>query len=119
MRDEIRHEEANSFDCVYLEKLPFARLLRAVVQGGTHPALKFQPRVVSWIQFVVEQLLITILRHTGHLVREIHKEHASQPGTKPERKAINARDLAAQVDILKESWPILKGRLSEKVLSAG
>ena len=116
-RDEIKHEQANSFDCVYLEKLPFARLLRAVVQDGAHPVLKFQPRVVSWIQFVVESLLITILRHTGQLVREISKGHA-KPGTKPKREAINARDLAAQVDILKESWPILRGRRREKVASA-
>ena len=116
-RDEIKHEQANSFDCVYLEKLPFARLLRAVVQDGAHPVLKFQPRVVSWIQFVVESLLITILRHTGQLVREISKGHA-KPGTKPKREAINARDLAAQVDILKESWPILRGRRREKAASA-
>ena len=116
-RDEIKHEQANGFDCVYLEKLPFARLLRAVMQDGSHPALKFQPRVVSWIQFVVESLLITILRHTGQLVREISKGHA-KAGTKPRREAINARDLAAQVDILKESSPILRGRRREKAAGA-
>ena len=116
-RDEIKHEQTNGFDCVYLEKLPFARLLRAIVQDGSHPALKFQPRVVSWIQFVVESLLITILRHTGQLVREISKGHAKL-GTNPKREAINARDLQAQIEILKESWPILRGRRREKAPSA-
>ena len=89
------------------------RLLRAIAQDldGAH-TLKFQPRVVSSIQFIVEQLLITILRHTGELVREISKGHAKL-GSKPRKEAINARDLAAEPDVLKEYWPILRGRRRE------
>ena len=114
-QEEINHEQANNFACVYLEKSPFMRLLRSIVQDldGAHSTLKFQPRVASSIQFVVERLLIRILRHTGQLVREISKGHANQPGTKPKREAINARDLRAEVDVLKESWPILRGRRRE------
>ena len=89
-RDEIAHEQTKNFDCVYLEKSPFMRLLRAIAQAfdGAHP-LKFQPRVVSSIQFIVEQLLITILRHTGELVREISKGHAKL-GSKPRTNVVPA-----------------------------
>ena len=68
--------------------------------------------MVSWIQLIVEHLLITILRHTGELVREISKGHAKL-GSKQRKEAINARDLAAEVDVLKEYWPILRGRRRE------
>ena len=55
---------------------------------------------------------MTILRHAGELVREISKGHAKL-GSKPKREAINARDLSAEVDVLKEYWPILRGRRRE------
>ena len=89
------------------------RLLRSIVQDldGAH-ALKSQPRVVSWIQLIVEHLLITILRHTGELVRESSKGHA-KPGSNPSREAINARDSEAEVDVLNEYWPTLHGRRRE------
>jgi hypothetical protein len=107
--DEIKHEQTN-IDCVYLEQLPFTKLLRELMDQYATTPLRFQTRVVGWIQFVVESLLIKILRHTGVLVREISKGHADSPDTKPTREAINARDIAVEVDALREYWPVLRGR---------
>ena len=111
---EIEHE-ANNSDCVYTQRLPFIRLLKDLL--GRHGGTKVSPESASWIQFIIESLLIDLLHKTGYVVQQITKGHAedkpSRPAS-PKRKAINARDIQACVQIFKHCWPILAG--SQKAL---
>ena len=107
---EIEHE-ANNTDCVYTQRLPFIRLLKDLL--GRHGGTKVSPESASWIQFIIESLLIDLLHKTGYVVQQVTKGHAedkpSRPAS-PKRKAINARDIQACVQIFKHCWPILAGR---------
>ena len=71
------------------------------------------PESASWIQFIIETLLIDLLHKTGYVVQQVSKGHTedkpSRPAS-PKRKAINARDIQASVQIFKHCWPILGGK---------
>ena len=71
------------------------------------------PESASWIQFIIETLLIDLLHKTGYVVQQVSKGHTedkpSRPAS-PKRKAINARDIQACAHIYKRIWPILAGR---------
>ena len=116
-KKEIAHEQAQE-DCLYLQRAPFLRLLRDILESRTaaRTMLKVTPRVATWAQFVVESLLIKLLREAGELVREITKGHGEK--AKSKRVAINARDIRAVADILKDCWPVLAGRLRMRAAPA-
>ena len=107
---EIEHEAKNT-DCVYTQRLPFIRLLKDIL--GRHGETRVSPESASWIQFIIETLLIDLLHKTGYVVQQVSKGHTedkpSRPAS-PKRKAINARDIQACVHIYKQRWPILAGR---------
>ncbi len=105
-KKEIAHEQAQE-DCLYLQRAPFLRLLRDILESRTaaRAVLKVTPRVATWVQFVVESLLIRLLYESSELVREITKGHGEK--AKSKRVAINARDIRAVADILKDCWPVL------------
>ena len=106
---EIEHE-ANNTDCVYTQRLPFIRLLKVILGHGE---TRVSPESASWIQFIIETLLIDLLHKTGYVVQQVSKGHTedkpSRPAS-PKRKAINARDTQACARIYKQRWPILAGR---------
>ena len=107
---EIEHE-ANNTDCVYTQRLPFIRLLKDLL--GRHGETRVSPEAVSWMHFIIESLLIDLLHKTGYVVQQVTKGHAedkpSRPAS-PKRKAINARDIQACVQVFKHCWPILAGK---------
>ena len=106
---EIKHEARNE-DCVYTQRAPFIRLLKNIIANS---AIRVSPEAVSWIQFIIEALLIDLLHKTGFVVEEITKGHTEDTARKPakaKRNMINARDLKACVEIYKNCWLILAGR---------
>ena len=107
---EIEHEAKNT-DCVYTQRLPFIRLLKDIL--GRHGEIRVSPESASWIQFIIETLLIDLLHKTGYVVQQVSKGHTedkpSRPAS-PKRKAMKARDIQACVHIYKQRWPILAGR---------
>ncbi len=107
-KKEIAHERAQD-DCLYLQRAPFLRLLKDILESTTvaRTVLKVTPRVGTWVQFVVESLLIRLLYESGELTRAVTKGHAKN--AKSKRVAVNARDVRAAAAILKECWPVLGG----------
>ena len=69
---EIEHE-ANNTDCVYTQRLPFIRLLKDIL--GRHGEIRVSPESASWIQFIIETLLIDLLHKTGYVVQQVSKGH--------------------------------------------
>ena len=58
-------------------------------------------------------LLIDYLHKTGYVVQQITKCHTEDKPSRPrspKRKAIDARDIQASVQIVKHCWPILGGK---------
>ena len=96
--DEIVHEALNA-GCLYNERRPFLRLLRFALES--HGAFKVTAEVASWIQFIIENLMIDLLHKTGFVVEQVTKGHTEDKSGRPataKRKAINGRDLDACVD---------------------
>ena len=65
---EKKHEQKRE-NCVYNESAPFVRLVRDVM-SETDPALRFTPATLSWLQYIVKQLLINILKAAGQIVKD-------------------------------------------------
>jgi len=102
---EIDHE-GHQDSCVYLERYPFARLVRAIV-GDYKKDLKIAAGALSMIQFVVEQHLISILKHTCALVKEISRSSGRV------RVAINVKDVRAVINTLRRYVPLMNGTMPE------
>ena len=68
---ETQHENRNTAaDCVYNEQLPFARLTRDIMEGH-YRGVGFTPQALSWLQFMVEFLLIKVSIVSGKIVKDI------------------------------------------------
>ena len=91
---ETKHEQKQE-NCVYNESAPFVRLVRDVM-SETDPALRFTPATLSWLQYIVEQLLINILKAAGQIV----KDTTVGPRGGASRATLSYRDLAAVLDTL-------------------
>ena len=102
---EIEHE-GHQDSCVYLERYPFARLVRAIV-GDYKTDVKIAAGALSMIQFVVEQHLISILKHTCALVKEISRSSGRV------RVAINVKDVRAVINTLKRYVPLMNGTMPD------
>ena len=102
---EIEHE--NRFDredCVYFERYAFARLVRDIV-GNYKADVKISANALTWLQFIVEQHIISILRNTCALVRDISKSSGRL------RVAINAKDVRAVCNVLRRYVPLMNGTM--------
>ena len=120
---EIEHAKAQD-DCLYNERAPFARLVRQALRrkrremgaGGVVPSalagdeeLRFTPEALLILQFVVESVLIKVLRTADVLVKSLT---IGPRGGKP-RATTNQRDVMVAVKVLKECNPILAGGIAE------
>jgi len=84
---EITHEKRQG-DCVYMERAPFLRLCRHMITKR-RADVRLTSETFSWLQFIVESLLISLLRDAGILAKEITKGHTLN--AKSKRIAVNAR----------------------------
>ena len=104
---EKRHEQ-KILNCVYNESAPFVRLVRDVMSETEFgSALRFTPATLSWLQYIVEQLLINILKAAGQIV----KDTTLGPKGGASRATLSYRDLAAVLDTLEifSCAPVLDG----------
>ena len=92
---EKKHEERRE-NCVYNEAAPFGRLVRFCM-AAYNRTLKFTPATFSWLQYIVEQILINILTAAGKIVLDTT---VGPKGGKP-RATLSYRDVAAVLDTLK------------------
>jgi len=104
---EAKHESKHE-DCLYNEGAPFLRLVRAAMHEQ-HTDVRFTASALSYTQFVVESLLIKILRMAGSLVKELTAGPRGGKG----RATVNQKDVLAAVRVLKECTPLLKGFVEE------
>ena len=94
---ETRHENRDSAaDCVYNEQAPFARLVRDIMEDH-YRGVRFTPQTLSWLQFLVESILIKILTGAQKIVQDTT---IGPRGGKP-RATLSYRDIAAVVDTIK------------------
>ena len=94
---ETRHENRDSAaDCVYNEQAPFARLVRDIMEDH-YRGVRFTPQTLSWLQFLVESILIKILTAAHKIVQDTT---VGPRGGKP-RATLSYRDIAAVVDTIK------------------
>ena len=100
---EITHENRQD-DCVYMERAPFVRLCRHMVTQR-RANTRMTSEAFSWLQFIIESLLISLLRDAGTLATEITKGHTLN--AKSKRIAVNARDIQTVAAILSDCWPVL------------
>ena len=104
---EIEHENRDDRDsCVYMERYPFAILVREIVSDYKKD-VKISATALSWIQFVVEQHLISILKHTCALVKEISRSSGRV------RVAINVKDVRSIINMLKRYVPLMNGTMPD------
>ena len=104
---EIEHENRpGRDDCVYFERYPFARLVREIV-GNYKTDVKISASALSWIQFIVENHLIGILKNTCALVKDISKSSGRV------RVAINVKDVRAVCDVLRRYVPVMNGTMPD------
>ena len=94
---ETRHENRSSAaDPVYNEQLPFAKLIRDIMEEHSR-GLRFTPQTLSWLQYLVESIIIKILTAAGKVVKDTT---VGPRGGKP-RATLSYRDIAAVVDTIK------------------
>ena len=91
---ETKHEQKRE-NCVYNETAPFVRLVRNIM-SDFDASLLFTPATLSWIQYIMEQLLITLLQTAGRIV----KDTTLPPKGGASRATLSYRDLAAALDTL-------------------
>ena len=105
--DEVQFEQNNQ-DCLYMEKIPFARLFRHYLHNRLD--LKITASAISWIQITIETLLVKLIHFTSDLVENMSKGQGEKG--KP-RAAINSRDFYACAENFKRcsNWAILRGTL--------
>ena len=92
---ETKHEQKRE-NCVYNEAAPFVRLIKWIM-GAFNTRLRFTPATLSWLQYVVEQILISVLMAAGKTVED------TTVGVRGggARATLSYRDLAAVLDTLK------------------
>ena len=66
---ETRREQRQATDCVYNEWAPFARLVRDIMEDHVS-GLRFTALTLSWLQYIVESILIKVLRAAGMVVQD-------------------------------------------------
>ena len=93
---ETRHENRYSAaDCVYNEQLPFARLVRDIMENH-YRGVRFTPQTLSWLQYMAEYFLIKVLTAAGKIVQDT----TVGPRGGKSRATLSYRDVAAVVDTL-------------------
>ena len=93
---ETQHENRYSAaDCVYNEQLPFARLVRDIMENH-YRGVRFTRQTLSWLQYMAEFFLIKVLTAAGKIVQDT----TIGPRGGKSRAALSYRDVAAVVDTL-------------------
>ena len=93
---ETQHENRYSAaDCVYNEQLPFARLVRDIMENH-YRGVRFTPQTLSWLQYMAEYFLIKVLTAAGKIVQDT----TVGPRGGKSRATLSYRDVAAVVDTL-------------------
>ena len=118
-KKEIAHEGKNE-QCVYGEFAPFVRYVRtkmARYRPVGRPEIRCVPAVLSWLQYLVEDILATILCVTGDILKATcPKATTGVPKDNKPRATVRKGDIVAAVDVLKRCMPVLRNAKPEEAI---